>query len=337
MTLPSAFFIIGTERSGSNLLRVIFDAHSDVVVPHPPHLLKYLSSIEPHYGSLSSERARARMVDDLLSLVHRHIHPWDWVPSAETLLGDTAGDPSVTGAFLALYDRYAEHHGARFWGCKSTFVVDHVPKVLERRPTAKFIWLARDVRDVAVSSKRSVFNPFHPLLTAELWARQQKVAHDLWRELGPETVLRLHYEDLIASPELMVACMCDFLGLTLHESMLAFHERRNASTTASYSQSWENANKPVMRNNSGKWRTGLTTHELELVEGVARETMELLGYEVETSAARPSEAEFARARLLDWPMRLESEWRSLRSEEMHWLRWGRRVNVALMELRARVS
>ena len=337
MASPRAFFIIGTERSGSNLLRVIFAAHPDVVVPHPPHLLRYLADLEPHYGPLTSDADRTRMLDDLMSLVERHIHPWDWVPTRADLLDDTRSDPSVTGAFLALYDRYAAHHGAGWWGCKSTFVVDHVEAVLERRPDAKFIWLARDVRDVAVSSKKSVFNPFHPLLTAELWARQQRVAHDLWRELGPTTVFRLHYEDLLASPELMVARMCDFLGLRMHGGMLAFHERREAATTASYSQSWENANKPVMRGNSGKWREGLTPAELELVEGAARETMELLGYPPETSAERPSELEFLRARLLDWPMRVESEWRSLRNEEMHWLRWGRRVNVAVMGLRARLG
>lgn len=337
MARTNAFFIIGTERSGSNLLRVIFDAHPDVVVPHPPHLLRYLSAIEPHYGSLSADADRSRMLDDLLSLVHRHIHPWDWVPDHQTLLDDTRGDPTVTGAFLALYDRYAAHHGASWWGCKSTFVVDHVDAVRARRPDAKFIWLARDVRDVAVSSKKSVFNPFHPLLTAELWARQQKVAHDLWRQLGPSVVYRLHYEDLIASPELMVARMCDFLGLTLHGGMLAFHERKRAATTASYSQSWENANKPVMRSNSGKWRTGLTSDELAQVEGAARETMELLGYAPETDASLPSDAAFLKAQLLDWPMRVQSEWRSLRGEEMHWLRWGRRVNVARMALRARLG
>jgi len=34
-------FILGTERSGSNLLRLICNAHSRITIPHPPHILRY--------------------------------------------------------------------------------------------------------------------------------------------------------------------------------------------------------------------------------------------------------------------------------------------------------
>ena len=46
-------FIIGTERSGSNLLRVILDAHSRISVPHPPHIMRYFSPLVARYGDLA--------------------------------------------------------------------------------------------------------------------------------------------------------------------------------------------------------------------------------------------------------------------------------------------
>ena len=61
-------YIIGTERSGSNLLRVILNAHADIDVPHPPHILKYFHALAPGYGDLKGRRARATLVRDVLRL-----------------------------------------------------------------------------------------------------------------------------------------------------------------------------------------------------------------------------------------------------------------------------
>ncbi|HJN74873.1 MAG TPA: sulfotransferase [Myxococcota bacterium] len=322
--MSEAFFIIGTERSGSNLLRVIFDAHPEVVVPHPPHLLRYLGDLD-HEGLDD-------IVADTLAMVRGHIHPWDWMPTAAELASEARDDPTVVGVFLALYDLVASHGGATHWGCKSTFVVEFVDEILARRPGARFVWLVRDVRDVALSSKTSVFNPFEPLLTAGLWARQQRVAIDVAQRLGPERVMRLHYEDVLASPELMTARLCDHVGITMHEAMLSFHDRARASRTAGLSKSWENNNKPVMRNNTEKWRKGLTKRELAQVEAVAGEVMQELGYRPEAPGPTPSQRDFLEARARDLVMRVQSELRSLQGDRIHWLRWRRRARVARMKL-----
>ena len=57
---------MGTERSGSNLLRLILNAHSRIAVPHPPHVLRYFAPLEAGYGDLSRRGNRARLVDDVL-------------------------------------------------------------------------------------------------------------------------------------------------------------------------------------------------------------------------------------------------------------------------------
>ena len=56
---PTApLFIIGTERSGSNLLRLILDAHPGITVPHPPHVMNYFAALEGRYGDLQQRSAR---------------------------------------------------------------------------------------------------------------------------------------------------------------------------------------------------------------------------------------------------------------------------------------
>lgn len=320
-------FIIGTERSGSNLLRVILDAHPDVTVPHPPHVLRYLSDI--HGESTEPER----LVDDMLAFVEHHIHPWEDVPERSSLLERVREDPTPVGAFLALYDLHAAHLGSPAWACKSTFVVHHTAAILERRPRARFVWLVRDPRDVAASSMASVFNPYDPLLTAALWDAQQREAMAAHARLGDDVVMRLHYEDLLASPELTTARICDHLGIRLHGDMLAFHERSRAKHTATLSSSWKNASQPVLRGNSGKWRTRLDAAQVARVEGVCRETMEALDYLPESDGQAPPAAAFVLARARDWAMRFQGEWRSLRHDEIHWRRWRRRARVARLRLR----
>lgn len=320
-------FIIGTERSGSNLLRVILDAHPDVTVPHPPHVLRYLTDIHGDSGDPE------RIVDDMLRFVRGHIHPWEGIPERAELLARVQQDPTPVGAFLALYDLHAEIVGSAHWACKSTFVVHHTAEILARRPGARFLWLVRDPRDVAASSLRSVFNPYDPLLTGALWDAQQREAITAHGALGDDIVLRLHYEDVLASPELMTARICDHVALPLHDAMLRFHERTRAQQTAGLSSSWENADKPVLRGNAGKWRSRLSDAQVARVEGVCRETMEALGYAPETDGQRPPDAAFLLAQARDWGMRLQGEWRSLRGDAIHWRRWRRRARVAQLQLR----
>ena len=74
----SPLFIIGTERSGSNLLRLILNTHSRIAIPHPPHVVRYFAPLEAAYGDLSrSKEAFTALVDDILAFVRMHIYPWD--------------------------------------------------------------------------------------------------------------------------------------------------------------------------------------------------------------------------------------------------------------------
>ena len=122
-------FIIGTERSGSNLLRLVLDAHPRITVPHPPHVMNYFGAIEERYGDLSVPASRRRAARHMAELVCIHIHPWDITPSVERLV-EEADPPDLFGLFLALYDQHLESTKASRWGCKSTFMIHHVDRIL---------------------------------------------------------------------------------------------------------------------------------------------------------------------------------------------------------------
>ncbi len=334
---PPPVFIVGTERSGSNLLRLMLDAHPEVAVPHPPHILHYLSPLEPRYGDLRRPQNLGRLVDDVLTLIRLHIHPWEAnvLLDRERLLRE-AWPRDLCGVFIAVYEAYRRAQGKARWGCKSTFLIHHVARLRRALPGARFLWLVRDPRDVAASSRRSVFSPFHPWHTAELWRRQQEEGLAQERALPASVWLRLRYEDLLADPQATLQRVCAFLDLPPDPGMLAFHARPAAQRASALSADWRNTARPLLRGNSGKFRAQLSPAELRWVEASCGPLMQQLGYPPLTrpDGARPGPGARARFAAQGLAWRAQVELRSLRQDNNHWRRWRRGAWVAAQRLRA---
>jgi len=331
-------YIVGTERSGSNLLRLVLNAHSRIAVPHPLHLLRFFAPMEAAYGDLSVEANFARLVDDVLWLKRVHIHPWEVPIDRDRLLAEACPRDAM-GIKGALYDQVRTAEGKVRWGCKSTFMVHYSERALARDPGARFVLLIRDPRDVAASSRRSVFSTFHPWLTARLWREQQALGLDLADRLGPAAVHVLRYEDLLADPAGRIEALCTFLEEPFEEAMLRFHETEDARTSARLSESWQNTARPVLGQNAGKYRQDLSRDEIALVEAEAGRLMDRLGYPRDVREAdlpSPSALDLLRFRARDLGWRLQVEARSLRRDRNHWRRWARNASMRYLSLRNRI-
>ncbi|MEV3874155.1 sulfotransferase [Streptomyces sp. NPDC049906] len=325
-------FIIGTERSGSNLLRLILNAHSRITVPHPPHFMRFLEPLAASYGDLTVERNRRALVDDALGLLARHIHPWPHPIDAERVVA-TAG-PSLFEVVAAVYDQYRAAEGKARWGCKSTFMVEHVDEVARVFPDARFVWLVRDPQDVASSAKRAVFGPCHPYRMARLWRAEQERALAALARRGPDAVHRLRYEDLVARPEEELRTLCAFLGEGFEPSMLAHHTSPAARRTASLSESWRRAGDPIGTGRVGAHRTGLSPRERLLVDKVTAPLKERLGYPVDPRSPYAPDPSPSSVALRSALLRSRVEYRSMRQDENHRLRLARDAYVRWLRLKS---
>lgn len=329
MANDAPLFIVGTERSGSNLLRLILNSHPAICVPHPPHILFYFHHLEASYGNLRLDHNLRQLITDVDGLIRLHIYPWEIQPNIEELM--TEVEPrDLYGVFMAYYNRYLAYSGKRRWGCKSTFMIHHVDRILASRPDARLLWLVRDPRDVAVSSKKSVFNPCHPWLTAELWRKQQQLGLDLEQRLPAENLLRLRYEDLVSEPEEQVQRICAFLNEDFDPAMLRFFETDAARTGGQLSKSWENHTRPIIRDNFGKYRKALAEREIRWVEQAAGEVMQQLGYTLDfpVHPEPVTGVDRFRFQVADLVCALGIEYRSLTSDRNHWMRWKRALYMA---------
>jgi hypothetical protein len=286
-------FIIGTERSGSNLLRLILNRNPAIYIPHPPHLMKDLGPVEHLYGDLSVDVNFRRLVNAAARLVELHFSPWEIKPDREEAFAAAAAR-RLYCVKARFYDQYRRFRGAARWGCKSTFMVHYADQARRYSPGSRFVHLVRDGRDVAVSAKKSVFNHFHPYYVARLWSAQQRLAAQLASRLGHEEFLTVRYEDLLADPERETRRLCGFLGEDYSPDMLNYFEDREARGLAGLSGSWENCGKPILRDNAGKYRGALSAQEVRIFEAVAGKELALYGYA--PAGVRPPSGNFTPAR-----------------------------------------
>lgn len=272
-------FIIGTERSGTNLLRIILDSHSNISIPHPPHILKNFFRLEPLYSDLGKDSHFKKLIHDVVRTVELHPYPWDVMIDRAIVFKNTK-ERNLINIFFTIYDLYLNHTGKKRWGCKSTFMINHVALIRRYHPKAKFIYMVRDGRDVAVSAKKTIFNHYSVYYTAQLWKKEQGIGMHWVDKLPKENIFLLKYEDLLQNTTKMVKAICSFLCEPYEEDMLKFHRSPEARKSGRINRAWENTASPIMRNNFGKFKTELTKREIDVFEAIAAPELDYFSYKL---------------------------------------------------------
>jgi hypothetical protein len=340
--VTSPLFIIGTERSGTNLLRLILNAHSAIAVPHPPHIVKLFDPLELLYGNLAVDANFRRLIKDVCRLVELHTYPWEIMPNREAVFRDVQ-ERNLLCIYFAVYDQFLSFTGKQRWCCKSTFMIEHVADILSYYPDARFIFMVRDGRDVAASAKSSIFNHFHVYYSALRWQREQRRGLEWLATLPPEQILLLKYEDLISDVEATVRKLCVFLGEPFEEQMLAYHLSGEARKSGALSVSWENTAKPVIKGNANKYRCQLTQKEIMQFEAIAHEEMQELSYRLdnplELLLQKQSELTVARFsyRLSELQLKIKAEINHLIKDKNSAARLRKNLYMSYIRLLRRMS
>jgi hypothetical protein len=274
-----ALFMVGEQRSGSNLLRLMLGQADEIAAPHPPHILQRMMPLMPLYGSLEDPETFAMLVDDVCRLVELNPVPWENITRFDREdVARRCRQPSLIAVFGAVMDLYAEANGKSKWLCKSMTNIRYAKELEAYFGDPKYIYLYRDGRDVALSFMKAVIGDKHPYMIAHKWAELQRLCLSE-RAQAPERVFSLCYEELIANPEAVLRRLCAFVGIRYKEAMLSGHTSAEANRTAQSSSLWANLTKPIMRENTKKFLKELSEEDIRIIESVAGDCLEALGYE----------------------------------------------------------
>src|SRR5688572_958645 len=190
---PPFPFIVGVPRSGTTLLRLMLDAHSDLSIPAEtgfiPDARRILSAGMAdgreafcRIVTLSPAWSRFRLDADAFRAALEAIEPFD--------LGD---------GVRAFYRLCAALSGKPRWGDRTPAYGSHLDAIQSVLPEARFIHVIRDGRDAALSVTGLWFAPEGEIeaLAADWRARIQKTR---LLAKGCAHYLEVRYEKLITDP-----------------------------------------------------------------------------------------------------------------------------------------
>ena len=179
--LDRPIFVIGAQRSGTTLLRLMLDAHPDVAI--------------------GPETAFARGVDAVVeSPFFGHGEQWyrDYGWSREQLEREAAA------LYGQVFSSWARSMGAVRWGEKTPVHRYHIPRLAQWFPDAQFVGVVRHPGAVASSRERWGYEWEASLRD---WAASSRHLVDAAEALPDDQVMLLRYEDLVGDPEgAMAAC-----------------------------------------------------------------------------------------------------------------------------------
>jgi hypothetical protein len=264
------FFIVGSARSGTTLLRLMLNAHPDVAVPPES---RFITELWAH----SPEVDRRSFLDALRT--HARFNAWELpIERVEEELGDRS--PIVyADAIDAVYRAYTKARGKKTWGDKTPRYVEDIPFLARQFPDARFVHLVRDGRNVALSYADVPFGPKTVAKAADLWARRVSTGMRDGRALGPDRYLEMRYEDLVEDIEGRAKEICDFLGLAFDAGMLDYTERARSDVlprAAKYNP--HVTEKPIAQTRS--WQTDMPDRHVAVFEVIAGSVLAELGYEL---------------------------------------------------------
>lgn len=238
-------FLVGAERSGTTLLRLMLDYHPQIA---------WCNEFEYSIDLVSDEGKLPEM--------DRY---YEWLETHRIFLASgfeidrSLNYPQLINSFLCQRrDRASK-------ALIGATVHRHFNRLLHIWPDARFIHILRDARDVARSNigmgwAGNVWTGVERWLEAEeLWARLKQIIPENRRT-------ELTYENLISEPVKVLTQLCEFMGVPYDEVMLSYAE---ASTYERPDQKY-----------IAQWKRKMSEYEIRLVESKVGKMLEERGYKL---------------------------------------------------------
>lgn len=292
-------FIVGANRSGTTLLRLILNAHSRIAVPDELiYFDSYLAGIPVERWrnpGLSSEAYEA-FVDRFLS---KNCRPLDELDRGQLKKEILAGRPDFKRPYRCALEAWARHYGKERWGEKTPGNLFYADVILDMFPEARFLYVVRDPRAGVASMQEVSFFPDDVIFNALSRRKHDTEGRALLERHVPSAQRRtVQYEDLVRDPEASTRSMCHFLDEPFEPQMLRFHEKADRYMKEKAKQSYNAAaTRPITDDRIDAWKDQLTLDQVATVEHVCADIMRGFGYA--PTGGRPSLATQGRI-LVKW-------------------------------------
>jgi hypothetical protein len=267
-------FIVGNDRSGTTMLRLILDRGPDLAIPPESMFLTDFADVFERGGPAPDEAA------ELMTQVWEHpkVRLWELDGPPPPLPDGLSPADAYRFVVSAPFAAYAAKHGKPRWADKTPHYVHHVDHLLRVWPRARVVVLVRDGRDVALSLRRMPFGPNNAWAAAQWWARGIRAGQQA-QEAHPDAVMTVRYEDVATAPATEVARICDFLGVAYGDDMLALEKVDRGKIVADQASWFPTIFEGITTGAVGRWRSEMPKRDQRIFAALAGDELRALGYE----------------------------------------------------------
>ncbi|WP_071590739.1 sulfotransferase [Synechococcus sp. PCC 7336] len=270
------FFIVGSDRSGTTMLRLMLNMHSRLRIPRESWFIPELMD------SFSIDRPLTpQEVKDAFQLIANHRRWQEWEISNDELMAvlTNLNQPTLSELIDAIFRHCSNPLGKPRWGDKTPKYVHEVLRLHELFPNAKFIHVIRDGRDVCLSLGGVGWYGHSIEDIANYWSHSVTSGISAGNELGGKYYLQINYEDLVLKTEAMLKNICHFLGEHYEPELNHFYLKSSGEISP-----WEKENsihskvsRPPSPSDINRWKTAMSKVHLAIFEAYAGSAMDTVG------------------------------------------------------------
>lgn len=256
-------FVVGVGRSGTSLTQMLLASHPSITFSPEINFIRRFAGkqlITKSIGGKESQITKLLLEDEKVNRL-----PFCYREAiAESICSD-----NPEKAFLNSIFNNKQFSESNYIGIKDARLIEHTSTLLNTFKNCRIVHVYRDPRDVLASKKKAAWSRDNSLWRNLASGRiQLNAITETRNSQSSNRLFNIKYEDLLAAPEANLRKLCSFLKLEYTSSMLNFHHNTSGLVFQDEMQYKKNLLNPLMKNNTGKWRSQLTDFEIKAVESV---------------------------------------------------------------------
>jgi hypothetical protein len=278
------FFIIGRPRSGTTLLKVLFDAHPNIIVPN-----EFPVIIDLSYKYAKVTHWNAEILKSFYYDIFRVKKIEYNVINKEDLLHDlmkSEGENIYSDIIKILYSNVKSDFIKKeilCYGDKNPSYSMYVKELSKLFPDAKFIHIIRDYRDqISSMIKKELYDIPSVSILAYQWKRSLRMIRKVKRAF-PEKFYTIKYKEFVENPKPLLKEMYDFINIPFDESVFNYYQNEALFKTAEKHDRiktiQDNIFNPINTKRLYAWKDEMDAKSVKIADITVGKYAEMYGYE----------------------------------------------------------
>lgn len=256
--MSEPLFILGCPRSGTTFLSQLIQ-FTDYGEPVESH---FITKYYPEFTNVHEEVDEKFLVGIVRKILsERAIMQWQLNIEAEEVVNQLP-KKSYKAVIDYLFSLRFSRLGCDLWSDKTPHYILNFETIYDLYPNAKYVFIIRDGRDVALSLLKMSWGPNNIYYCAKLWEECNRWSQRLQSLKDENRLFFVQYEDLLDNIEDRAKKLYEFVGVNYPTEEV------------------DKIISGVKSGNYNKWKTSMTKRQIRVFESIAGQTLGKFGYEL---------------------------------------------------------